>query len=172
MATLLEIADDVRALSDLLDGLDGGEIQAGDQATALDKWFDEIGGAEKQKLDNYAALIRECELRAAVRREEKERLAKLVSAEDNKARRLKDRLKLYLEITGKKKIETDRYRISLCGIGGRAPLDKPADARALPPRFVITRYEADTDAIRAALEAGEEVDGCRLKDRGSYVKIS
>lgn len=170
MNTLLEIGDDLLALATLID--EHGEELSSEVEQALEAWFAEVGEARDRKLDGYAALIRSMELRAAVRKEESDRLLKRVQVDANTARRLKDRLKMFMEMTGLKKVETARYRIVVQANGGKVPVDVQAAVEELAPVFVRTRKEPDTDTIRAALEAGTDVPGCRLLPRGSHLRIS
>src|SRR4051812_33370942 len=111
MPTLLQIGDDLTALEQLLDGLAEGEITDAEIEDALEQWFAEVQGDLAAKLDCYCALIREWQLRAAARREEAERLAKRVQADEGNARRLKDRLQFFLQTRGVKKLETPRYTV-------------------------------------------------------------
>jgi hypothetical protein len=170
MTTLLQIAADAQALLDLIDGADA-ELDPATEA-ALDAWFQEVEVAEATKLEGYCRLIRILELRAAARKEEAERIAKLVRVDENKARSLKDRLKLYLEVAGKKWIDTATYRITLVANGGKAPLEIPPNAAELPEQVQRISVSADVDAIREALECGDAVFGCRLLDRGKHVRIA
>jgi hypothetical protein len=170
MTTLLQIAADAQALLDLIDAADP-ELDAATEA-ALDAWFQEVEVAEATKLEGYCRLIRTLELRAAARKEESERIAKLVRADENKARALKLRLQFYLEIAGKKRIDTATYRITLAANGGKPPLEIPPNAAELPEQFQRISVSADVDAIREALDRGEAVFGCRLLERGKHVRIA
>jgi hypothetical protein len=51
-----------------------------------------------RKLDNYCALMRELEQRAAVREAEAQRLLKLAEIDLNSVKRLKQRLKSFLKM--------------------------------------------------------------------------
>lgn len=169
MRTLLDISDDMLALADMLEEV-GGDLGAGDGA--LDEWFNQLGDERDTKLDNYAALIRDIELRAAARREESERLRLRVAADDGTVKRLKDRLKLFFEIQGIKKVETRRYAIGVQKNGGLAPLlvddIDPAD---LPQWAQRVRIEVDTIAVRNSIEAGETVPFARFGERGTQLRI-
>lgn len=168
--TLLEIADDFRAMADLMDGLDGGELDEAAER-ALSEWFADLGDKQAHKLDSYCALIRTFELRASVRRSEMERLSLLVKAEENKAKRLKDRLKLYLEATGQRKVDTDRYSVSVQANGGSLPVEVSVPVDELPIACTQAKLFADVDMIRETLLAGGDVHGCKLLPRGSHVRI-
>jgi hypothetical protein len=172
MATLLQIEADAQALLDLIEGTDA-ELTS-ETESALDVWFKEVESAEASKLEGYCKIIRTFELRAAARKEEAERLAKLVRAEENKAKRLKERLKFHLEATGKHRIDTATYRITLVANGGPVPFEMPPDARELPPEYVneIVTHKPRIEDIRDALAAGKAVPGCRLRERGCHVRIA
>ena len=107
MPSLLKIADELLSFRELLEeDIDEHGVISDESASALDQWFAELGDQRDAKLDNYAALCREMTLRAAVRKEEAERLLKRVQADENAVKRLKERAKLFMELTGEKKIET------------------------------------------------------------------
>lgn len=166
--TLLDISDDLVALGDLLTEA-GGDIDAGDGA--LQAWFEQLGEERDEKLDNYCALIREMELRASVRMAELERLQLRVAVDQNAAKRLKDRLKLFLDIQGISKLETRRYKVGVQANGGKLPLEVTVAAEQLPERFQRVSVTVNSDAIRAAIEAGEAVQGCSIGERGTHVRI-
>lgn len=169
MKTLLSITADVRALLELIEECDA-ELDAATEAS-LDDFFREVKAAEGEKLEGYCRLVRTLELRAAVRREESERLIKLVRSEENKARRLKERLKMHMELTQAKRIDTATYRITLVANGGKSPLELPPDAKELPPEYQTVLVESNNEAIRDALESGVKVPGCRLLERGRHVRL-
>lgn len=176
MPTLIEIGADLSALEQLLEeaaeASPGGELND-DQAAAFDAWFAELEHDRDRKLDSYAALIREWTLRAAARREELERLQLRVRVDEGQAARLKQRLKEWLEANGLKKIETRRYKLTVCRNGGKTPLDTSmANVAELPEdlrRVVVT---PDNDKIRERLEAGGDVPGCRLLPRETHLRIA
>jgi hypothetical protein len=166
--TLLDISADVQALADLLE--EAGELTP-EASAAVEQWFAELGGAEQTKLDNYCALIRSLQLRAAARKEEAERLAKRVRIDEATASWLKQNLLRYMHATGSKKIETDRYLLTRRVNGGKQPLEITLPVDQLSPLYQRVEVKADQDEIRAALEAGVIVDGCRLLPRGEHVEI-
>jgi hypothetical protein len=170
MSTLIEISEDLFALRDLIENADD-ELSPGIE-NALEAWFAEVGQARDEKLDGYAALIRHLTLRAAARREEKERLDKRVAVDENAAKRLKDRLKMFFEVQGLKKVETRRYRISVQANGGKQAIEVSVPPQDLLPHYQIVKYEADTDAIRTAWERGNGPAGTRLVPRGTHLRIA
>jgi hypothetical protein len=174
MADLFDIGDiaDIKALMDLLDETDG-EITPESQ-DAMDAFFAEIEGNQGEKLQGYATLIRRMETEAAVAKAEAEQWDRKGDARANSARRLKDRLKLYLEVTGQKKVQTSRgYVIAIQANGGKVPLviADGTDPKALPETFQRIRVEIDTDAVRETLESGGSLPFAALGERGSHIRI-
>lgn len=142
-------------------------------------WFREIGETRDQKLDHYAALIRELEARAEVRKAESQRLADRARIDADRASFLKDRLRHFFLGHGLKTVETRRYRITLAGNGGRNPILLRVPPESLPEVFrsEIVTVKANLDDIRAYLEAGgvlQDGDGnvmAELGERGSSIRI-
>lgn len=167
--TLFNISDDIQHLNSMLDDLDDTE-----QQQLIAEWLEHLEAERASKLDNYAALIAELEAKAEIRKKEAKRLMELAQSDENRAKMLKERLKYFFETNKLKKIETDRYKLSLVKHGGKAPLilDESKPVEELPERFQRVSLEADTKAIRQALEAGEELDFARLGDRGASIRIS
>jgi t-SNARE complex subunit (syntaxin) len=167
--TLFSISADIQQLNAVLDDLDDTE-----QQQFITDWLENLETERDRKLDNYATLITELEARADVRKAEAKRLMELVAADEKRAKLLKERLKYFFETNQLKKVETNRYRLSLVKHGGKAPLilDESVEATLLPERFRRVNIEPDTKAIREALEAGEQLDFAQLGDRGSSIRIT
>ena len=167
--SLFSISEDLERLNELLDEA-GDDIQ---QQELLNEWLQQLGTERDRKLDGYAALISEMQARAVARKAEAQRLLELAKADEQRAQLLKERLKWFFESYQLKTIETTRYRLSLAKNGGKAPLIfKPGlSPHQLPERFRTTSIEPNNNAIRAALEAGEELDFASLGDRGTSLRI-
>lgn len=169
--TLLEISDEMAALESLLEEV-GGDVTDESASKYVDQLFAEIGEALHSKVDGYATLIRKCDLTAAARREEAERILAGSRAEENKAKWLKERLKFVLTRMNIKKAGHIRTA-SICANGGKAPLNiTAARPEEVPPQYQKTVVAFDEVAIRAALEAGVELPFASLLPRGSHVRIS
>ena len=170
--TLLDITRDMDALDALLVEVEG-DVTDPRVLEAVTAWFAELDADLKGKVDNYAALITTLEARADVRAKEAERLARRAKTDAASAQFLKDRLRTELEARGLKKVETDRYRVSVVSNGGKLPLVL-GDERDIPEAFwreVPARKEIDRDAIRQALDAGRPVAGAHYGDRGRRLSI-
>ena len=173
MATLLDISEDLLALDGLLEEAtsEDGEIDPS-VADAIEQWFTTLMQDRNNKLDNYGALVRTLELRAAARKEEMERLSKRVAVDTNQAKYLKQRLREFLDLHKLPKVETRRFKFSCCNNGGVQPMELPDDPEMLPKEYQRVEIKANTDDIRDALIAGKQIPGCILKPRGRHLRIS
>ena len=98
-------------------------------------------------------------------------MRQLADADTALADRLKERLKAVMETTGRTKIDTARFRLSVAGNGGKQWLEVKVEPTALAPQYQVVRVEADKEAIRAALEGGATIPGCTLLPRGTSLRI-
>lgn len=167
--SLFSISDDLEKLNELLDDC-GDDTQ---QQELIQQWFEQLGSERDRKLDNYSALIVECTSRAAARKAEAQRLMELAASDENRAKLLKDRLKLFFQAHNLKTLDTARYRLAITKNGGKAPLilDESVPMTQLPEQFQRVSIDPDTTAIRDALERGEVLEWARLGERGTSLRI-
>lgn len=168
--TLLEISDDLIAFDELLSekDIDDPEVQE-----VLAKWASEIKNNMEEKVDNYAAYVQVLMARAQIRKEESNRLAERAKVDTNSAIRLKKHLMGVLEFHKVKKMETARFQVTVANNGGKQPLEINIDPQNLPEELQmrLVKVDADKEAIRAKLDAGESVFGCCLSPRGKSLRI-
>lgn len=172
--TLIELSAELEQLDSLLDTIDDDNIPI-DLQTSVDELLAQREATHEavlEKLDNYAALIQHRAYWAATRKAEAERMAKLAESDIKTVDFLKSRLKAYLEATEQKKLRTRRFNIVLCANGGKAPLrfDNTPPGQ-MPERFKRLIVEPDKEAIRTALETGEELSFAYLAERESHLRI-
>lgn len=170
--TLIDITDDLHAIDDLLAEA-GGDVSDPAVCEAIESWMTELDTDLKKKVDGYAGYLTELAHRVEVRKAESKRLYNLAATDMNTIRSMKDRLMFALKELGIKKVETMRYVVSVQKNGGVAPLDIQVPAEELPPRFqtVKTTVSSNGEAIRQAIAAGEEVEGCTLMERGESLRV-
>lgn len=172
-STLIELSAELEQIDSLLDTIDADIPK--DLQTAVDELLAQREATHEallEKLDNYCGLIQSRLMWAATRKAEADRLAKLAEFDIKAVEFLKGRLKAHLEATEQQKLRTKRFNIALCANGGKAPLRfDSTPPEQLPERFKRIIVEPDKEAIRTALEAGEELSFVYLAERESHLRI-
>jgi len=178
--TLLDITNDMRALDGLLAEVGSmleaseGEVTPEIQAVldAVDAWKAELDRDLDGKVDGYATFIKELEGRAQVRKQRADELAARARIDTRNADWLKGVLLGELQRREVKKLETHHHRVSVAANGGKLPLlVKDETALLAEERFVIVKRELNKDAVREALDAGEELNGAVYGERGSHLSL-
>ena len=166
---LFEIGEELERIAEALRDAEGVVDD-----NSLEEWFDSVMEARDQKIDRYCNLIKSLEWMVAIREGEIKRLQSLVKSDQATVKQLKERLHIFVEGQGGK-IETTLHKLSVAKNGGKVPVlypgewaDSPSEA---PEAFHRRRIELDVEAIRANLEAGEDVPGCSLGERGTHLRI-
>ena len=149
---------------------DAGEM-TGEIDTTIDDLLKELEGSIEAKVENYCWLIREIEGRAAIRLLESKRIKALATTNENLVKSLKDRLKFFFESQAILKLECKTFKVSIANNGGVQPLQVDLPADQLPPQFQKVTIEADNASIRKALEMGTEIEGVKLLQRGTSLRI-
>jgi hypothetical protein len=162
--TLFQIGEEIRALAELLMET-GGEITDPEAEAAIDEWLAETQVALERKADQVVWLIREFEGRADAREEAAKALMALAEVDRNGARRLRDRLKLFFEIHGLKRLETEHFKLAIAQNGGKVSLIVPAEweqePASAPEAFHRIKVELDRQEIEAALSGARKLcPGC------------
>lgn len=154
----------------------------GELPPELEEWMKEIGDNEAEKVENYYWLYKSLESEATVATAEAEQFAAKARARTNLAKNLKDRLKLYLEMTGRKEIVgTSGRKAAIQANGGKVAMTQayaanPSDMTAAeiercPESLIRPRVALDTDALRKGLESGEVYDLAKLEPRGTHLRF-
>ena len=149
---------------------DAGEM-TGEIDTTIDDLLKELEGSIEAKVENYCWLIREIEGRAAIRLLESKRIKALATTNENLVKSLKERLKYFFETQSIQKLECKTFKVSIANNGGVQPLQVDLPADQLPVQFQKITIEADNASIRKALEMGTEIEGVKLLQRGTSLRI-
>lgn len=173
---LFAIAEDVIRFSDLLEEADGDLSKLGEFEAAVTAWMDSLGDEQAQKLDSYLNLMKTLAMEAAAARAEAEQFALKARYRETAEKRLRDRLKLFLEVTGQTKVQTASGRtIAIQKNGGKAPLvfdpAVPVEEYAEKYAKTVTTKTPNVEAIRADLEAGAELAFAKIGEVGSHLRI-
>jgi len=171
--TLFAISDDLLALNDLLEQLDG-DVTNPEVDAAVTKWFAELANDESKKLDGYAGYIKQMEMESVAAKAESEQWAAKARTRDNRVKWLKERVKVYLELTGRTKATTETGRVfAIQNNGGVVPLiiNEGTDPRSIEPQFQKVTYSFDSEAIREAIADGKELPWAHLDKRGTHLRL-
>lgn len=173
MQSLYDIEGDLIALWDLL-AETGGDVSTPDVESTIDEWFASINNDLRTKVDGYCCLISEIESRAAARLTESTRLRQLANIDSRSAKGLRDRLHGFMERSGTKRLDTNRYRVTVAQNGGKRPLlvNDDVDPELWKDFAVQPPPEIDLAALREHLDSGNVLEWARLGDRGSHLRIA
>jgi Siphovirus Gp157 len=149
---LFDLSDEILSLESLLDNEEMTDEQ---RQSLVDAWL-EAQGDVTAKLDNYAALIESLEAYAEQRKIQAERMRRLAQADENRAMRLKEALKIYFRRHELTKFKTPRFTIGLQANGGKRALTVPPsweqEPELAPEQFRRVVTELDHLAIRSLVE--------------------
>lgn len=169
--SLYEIGTQMTAIASLEDG---GEIDA-----AADAFLASLENEEAGKLDDYVALIRTTEHERNAAKAEADMFRAVAEARDALVSRLKKRLLLHMERTGRDELATaSGMRLRRQPNGGAVPvIVVPAiNIEEVPDDYIVIERKLNTAIIRQRLEDGEALPmplalHCSLGVRGNHLRI-
>ncbi len=130
---------------------------------AVNDTLEGLSGELEDKAINIAKFIRNLETTAEAIKQAEANMVKRRKALESRAQWLKDYLKYNMEATGIKRIDCPYFRLSIAK--NPATLDI-FDNHAIPDDYkhteTVTTEHIDKTAIKAALSAGQSIDGARL----------
>ena len=154
--TLLEAAAEYRHITDVLQDADI------DEQTLKDTLEGEAWPVEL-KASNYCVVIDNLESSADAIKRAEDRLSRRRKSMENRIRFLRERLKQAMEIAGMQRIDAPQFSISI--------QPNPPAVEVFEPDLVPEEYlrqspppppEPDRLAIKAAIQAGQDIPGARL----------
>lgn len=160
MATFAQLEMEISAMLDLQD-----EELSPEQREELDKYLQELGDAEANKVDNFAQFVKVQTARAKAIREEAQRLSARARAIDNRIAGLKEYYQRNMGTFGLTKIQGGIYTVSLRN-NKSVQVDDTA-LEALPLEYKNVKVEPRKTEIKKAIEAGQELAGCRIVETQS-----
>ena len=163
MAKLYEI---VAELQDFVAANEGLEDEQAYRDT-----LEGLQGELDDKVSQWARCIKNLEGEREAIKAEGDRLTKRAKSIDNEVKHMKDTLLMYLKAAGVSKAGDAVIKASIVKNGGQAPLEIDLIPVDLPEDFQKITIDADKEAIRAALEGGQQLEWARIGERGEHVKI-
>lgn len=170
--TLFDIGRDWAAFDELIEEL-GGDISHPDVELAVTEWFAELSYDEGAKLDNWIGYIRQLEMEAAVAKSESDQFARKAKTREQRIAFLKHRMKLHLELGGRKEVTTPTGRRVYIQTNSSSGLIYADDLNLdqVPEEFVVVRREVHENSVKAALKEGRQLEFARFAERGSHLRI-
>jgi len=172
---LYDLTQEAKALEDLI--LESCNPETGElpeNATELiEQWSSGIDGQLSTKFEAIGRLVRNWDADAEAFAIEAKRLADKKRAAENRAKSLKAYAKLCLDSLGSTKQVAGVFTFSVQKNGGKVPLElaPDLDPKALPVEFQRVEISPDSEAIRSALEAGQELEFARFGVVGTHLRI-
>ena len=160
MAKLYELADDYLSLWESLSDPEADWTEAEMRLKTIEADFDNKVGA-------CAKMIRNMEGEEAALIKEIGRMDKRLQALNRKTRDLKEYVRTEMEISGRDKVRTDLFTVSV----QRSP-DKVVvtDEAKIPTVYFKKTISLDKTEVKLALQRGLAVPGCELA-QGSHLRI-
>ncbi len=157
--TLYELTNEWKALYE----------QAEDMECSQEAWEDTlemIEGDIEEKAEGYGKIIKMLEAECKAARDEEIRIAENRRVLEKKVESMKKALMNGMTAIELKKLQTPLFKINIRTTSSvEIPSDYPLET--LPFDCVRTKLEADKTAIKAKLEAGEEIDGIQMVKKDS-----
>lgn len=149
---------------------------AEDPDTDLDELLyamESISGEIEDKADGYASVISRINSDIDFISAEIKRLQERKKTFEARADRIKNTLMESMNAIGKKKIQTATHTFTVAKNGGKIPVVISPFFKAddVPVEYRNVKYDFNKDAIREALESGEELDFAVLGERGESLRI-
>ncbi len=118
------------------------------------------------KVDDYCTVINHLSAKMDQIDKEAKRLTTWKQSISGNIKRMKETLMGAMDATGRKKIETEHYRIGIQKNGGVQPMTITGD---VPEEYC--KLEPDNAKIREALDKGAELDFAHFEERGRSLRI-
>ena len=165
---LYELTADYLKLQSMLEDPDVDQQAVTDTLEAMDY-------AIEEKADGYAKVIKNMQGSVDAFKAEIDRLTEKKRHLEDSIKRLKTNLQESMVATGKRKIKTDLFQISIQKNGGAIPVIVDVPVEQLPDECVIITEAPDKKALAALLQDPENKDHysqyAHFGDRGESLRI-
>ena len=167
---LYDLTAEYRRFSDQLDEMiemvAAGEIPA----SVITDTAEALSGEIEEKMDGIACIIKEADAEAAAIRAEENNLAARRKVLESKSKRLTAYLMDAMIRTDRAKLETARNKVTFRRTKAvELKTDFLAWAQENRPDLLKVTTEVSKTAVKAAIEAGDELPGAEITERRSLV---
>ena len=155
MSNLFEIATAYRALAEKLHDTDLPD-------EVIEDTLEAESGDLVEKLTNIGFVIRNIDAEVAAMKDAEEKIAARRKSKENRIARLKAYALANMLATGKTKIESPYFVISLRNNPESVVIDAESQIPQDYMREIPARFEVDKQLVKQAIKDGYEVPGCHL----------
>ena len=165
--TLFGLTDETKAIvADIVEAEIAGDE---DQVQALMAELDALYDAKESKRQGYVYVIKNSLASAVNHKDVAEEFDARAKAHKNLANRLKERLLIDMQHNDEQAVPAGDFKIA------RQRNSQPSvvlsvEAEELPEAYQSVEIKADKDALKEAINAGEEITGVNLKT-GEHIRI-
>lgn len=162
--SLFDLSDQYKALLEL-----GQSIDPEDQQTFLDT-LEGLTGEIAIKLDAWVAVMVRLKATEELAIDQRDRLDAFIKTVHKNRDHMSDGILTAMDTMGVTELKSDLHSFKKARNGGKAPMiiDDPA---GIPASFQKVVIAPDTDKIREALEAGEQLPFAHLGERGTHLRV-
>ena len=164
MGTLYELATDLKKLQEI-------EFEEINEQEQVEEIKEIIKYEIKNKSSNMISLIRNIDSDIDVIDNEIERLQKMKKSKENKVNNIKKYIKICLEESGIKSVETPLGSMKIRNNAPKVVID---DLQKIDNKYILiettTTLKVDKKAIKESIYNGETIEGCHL-ERGTSLTI-
>lgn len=162
--TLLELSGDALNLNDMIDAA-GGEIDE-----QLSQWLEDNEARLEAKLESYGFVMRELEAKAKALKDLAKEFSDKAKRKEAEIKSMKVRLCMFMTAHQHEKVDAGAFKFTRYRPGGSKVVI--SDESAIAPEWMDYTPKIDTAGIKAALKAGETVEGAELIESDYTVRIS
>ena len=130
-----------------------------------------LTGEIEIKAEGYVIVMKELEAQADKLDKEISRLTARKSTCQNSIKRMKESLMSAMQATGKTKLPTEHFKLSIAKNGGVQPMYVTPEIKDIPEEYIIRKPEPDNNKIRQALTEGKNLDFAHLEERGVHLSV-
>lgn len=171
--SLFEISQEIWDLEQsMAEGTDENGELLSEVAAQVESYFAALIENQAHKLAGCVAYIQQVGMEAKTARELARDWTEKARTREGRVDWMKELVRRHLLLTGQDKVTTDSgYVVALQTNGaGRVEIDG-IDLNLVPERFLKRSVAIDTQAVAAALQAGEELDWARLIPPDCHLRI-
>lgn len=167
--SLFEITEDFAEFEAKLEALDESDDDI-ESMSELMQWISDLSNERAEKIDAYCWVIRKLQGEAETAKQVATEFREKASQRENKAEMLKSLIMQHMKTLGHPKLFGKQFTVAIQKNGGSLPVEI-IDEDALPDSVCEMKRFPIKTTIRLALEAGNDIPGAKLGERGESVRI-